>query len=43
MLLKTEMSAGHFARSGRYDLWWDEALVLAFVLTMLGVGQTDGE
>jgi len=35
VLLKTEMSAGHFARSGRYDLWKDEALVLAFVLTRL--------
>jgi oligopeptidase B len=35
VLLKTEMSAGHFARSGRYDLWRDEALVLAFVLTNL--------
>jgi protease II len=30
------MSAGHFARSGRYDLWKDEAIVLAFVLTRLG-------
>ncbi len=42
VLLKTEMSAGHFARSGRYDLWWDEAFVLAFVLTRLGVEQTNG-
>jgi len=33
VLLKTEMSAGHFARSGRYDLWKDEALVLAFLLS----------
>lgn len=33
VLLKTEMSSGHFARSGRYDLWRDEALVLAFVLS----------
>lgn len=37
ILLKTEMSAGHFARSGRYDVWRDEAMVLAFVLTRLGV------
>lgn len=37
ILLKTEMSAGHFARSGRYDLWRDEAIVVAFVLTRLGV------
>jgi len=36
VLLKTEMTAGHFARSGRYDLWRDEAMVLAFVLTRLG-------
>jgi len=36
ILLKTEMSAGHFARSGRYDLWRDEAIVLAFILTRLG-------
>jgi oligopeptidase B len=35
VLLKTEMSAGHFARSGRYDLWRDEALVLAFILSRL--------
>ncbi len=37
VLLRTEMSAGHFARSGRYDLWRDEAFVLAFILTRLGV------
>ena len=37
LLLKTEMGAGHFARSGRYDVWRDEALVLAFVLDRLGV------
>ena len=37
ILLKTEMSAGHFARSGRYDLWRDEAIVLAFVLSRLGI------
>jgi len=36
ILLRTEMVAGHFARSGRYDTWKDEALVLAFVLTRLG-------
>ncbi len=37
VLLKTEMGAGHFARSGRYDVWKDEAFVLAFVLDELGV------
>jgi len=36
VLLKTEMGAGHFARSGRYDVWKDEAFVLAFVLDELG-------
>jgi oligopeptidase B len=36
LLLKTELGAGHFARSGRYDVWRDEALVLAFVLDQLG-------
>ncbi|MEA2057903.1 MAG: S9 family peptidase [Actinomycetota bacterium] len=37
VLLKTEMGAGHFARSGRYDSWRDEAFVLAFILDQLGV------
>ncbi len=37
VLLKTEMGAGHFARSGRYDAWRDEAFVLAFLLDQLGV------
>jgi oligopeptidase B len=32
ILLKTEMGAGHFARSGRYDVWRDEAFILAFIL-----------
>ncbi len=39
VLLKTEMGAGHFARSGRYDVWRDEAFVLAFVLDELGVAE----
>ena len=37
VLLKIEMGAGHFARSGRYDVWRDEAFVLAFVLDELGI------
>lgn len=37
ILLKTEMGAGHFSRSGRYGRWEDEAFVLAFVLDQLGV------
>lgn len=40
VLLKTEMGAGHFARSGRYDVWRDEAFVLAFVIDQLGRHET---
>ena len=36
-LLKVELGAGHGGPTGRYDSWRDEALVLAFVLTELGV------
>jgi oligopeptidase B len=32
-LLKTEMIAGHGGRSGRYDKWREEALVLAWMAT----------
>jgi len=32
-LLKTEMVAGHGGRSGRYDKWHQEALVLAWIVT----------
>jgi oligopeptidase B len=32
-LLKTEMTAGHGGRSGRYDKWREEALVLAWLVT----------
>jgi oligopeptidase B len=31
-LLKTEMEAGHGGRSGRYDAWLEEALVLAWII-----------
>jgi oligopeptidase B len=31
-LLKTEMEAGHGGRSGRYDAWREEALVLAWMI-----------
>jgi oligopeptidase B len=31
--LKTEMGAGHGGPSGRYDVWRDEAQVLAFILS----------
>ena len=32
-LLKTEMAAGHGGRSGRYDKWHEEALILAWIVT----------
>jgi len=32
-LLKTEMTAGHGGRSGRYDAWHEEAVVLAWIVT----------
>ena len=38
LLLKTELGAGHFGPSGRYDAWKDEALVLAFLVDVLGAG-----
>ena len=37
-LLKTEMEAGHGGRSGRYDAWLEEALVLAWVVETAGRG-----
>jgi oligopeptidase B len=38
-LLKTEMTAGHGGRSGRYDAWHEEALVLAWVVTTAGAAE----
>ena len=35
-MLKTEMEAGHGGRSGRYDAWREEALVLAWIVTTAG-------
>ena len=35
-LLKTEMSAGHGGRSGRYDAWHEEAMVLAWIISTAG-------
>jgi len=37
-LLKTEMEAGHGGRSGRYDAWQEEALVLAWVTATATTG-----
>ncbi|HEX3920880.1 MAG TPA: S9 family peptidase [Streptosporangiaceae bacterium] len=35
-LLKTEMVAGHGGRSGRYDRWREDALILAWIVTVAG-------
>jgi oligopeptidase B len=35
LLLKTEMGAGHGGPSGRYDVWRDAAMTLAFLVTEL--------
>jgi len=35
-LLKTEMIAGHGGRSGRYDAWHEEALILAWLVATAG-------
>ncbi len=32
-LLKTEMVAGHGGRSGRYDAWHEEAMILAWIIS----------
>jgi oligopeptidase B len=36
LLLKTEMAAGHFSKSGRYDLWMEDAFEYAFILDQVG-------
>ncbi len=35
VLLRTELGAGHGGPSGRYDVWRDEAMVLAFLINEL--------
>ena len=37
-LLKTEMGAGHGGRSGRYDAWREEALILAWIVRTAQAG-----
>ncbi len=37
ILLRVEMQAGHGGPSGRYDAWREEAFVLAFVLSSVGI------
>jgi oligopeptidase B len=41
-LLKTEMIAGHGGRSGRYDAWHEEALVLAWIIQAAGARGSAG-
>ncbi len=40
-LLRTEMVAGHGGRSGRYDAWREEAMVLAWVISTAGENQRE--
>ena len=40
LLLKTEMSAGHGGRSGRYDAWHEEAFVVGWVLDQVGLADS---
>ena len=37
ILLKTQMGTGHMGPSGRYDSWREEAFVMAFVISQLGL------
>ena len=37
ILLKTQMGAGHMGPSGRYESWREEAFVMAFVVSHLGL------
>jgi oligopeptidase B len=42
ILLKTEMGAGHFGSTGRYDAWRDEAEILAFLVDALAATSAPG-
>jgi len=37
-LLRTRMEAGHGGRSGRYDAWQEEALIIAWIIDTAGAG-----
>ena len=37
LLLRTELGAGHSGPSGRYEIWRDEARMLAFHLVASGI------
>ena len=43
VLLRTEMAAGHGGRSGRYDAWHEEALVLAWIVATAAPRLTCGQ
>jgi oligopeptidase B len=40
ILLKTQMGSGHGGPSGRYESWREEAFVMAFMISMLGLDGT---
>jgi oligopeptidase B len=42
VLLKTEMASGHMGPSGRYEAWHEEASVMSFVLSELGLDLASG-
>jgi oligopeptidase B len=42
-LLRTEMVAGHGGRSGRYDAWHEEALVLAWIVTTAAAARSEDQ
>jgi oligopeptidase B len=42
ILLKTQMGSGHMGPSGRYESWREEAFVMAFVVSQLGLDANDG-
>ena len=41
VILKTEMGSGHMGPSGRYESWREEAFVMAFVISQLGLDARD--
>jgi oligopeptidase B len=41
LVLKTQMGSGHMGPSGRYESWREEAFVMAFVLSQLGLDGLD--
>ena len=43
ILLRMELSAGHFGPSGRYDAWKRRAFLLAFVLDATGAAARDAD